>query len=73
MADFIKLTDSRGVIRRVNTRVIEMYNPILQKERRELPIATEIFLKDGGRIDTAHSAEAIDKAIIAEGRIVTVT
>lgn len=72
MADFIKLADTRGALRRVNTRSIIEYRPIPERESDGIT-KTEIFLEGGRRIDTAHNPEAIDKALEAPGRIVTLT
>lgn len=74
MADFIRVTDLRGTVRRVNTSAIVQYQPVPDPQWKG---AAEMVLQRSGldgnnSFDVRHTPEAIDKAVEAPGRIVDV-
>lgn len=65
MADFIRVMDVRGIVRRINTRAIVQYHPVPDAEY----VGAAMELRDGS-FDVRNTPEAIDKAVEAPGRIV---
>jgi hypothetical protein len=72
MADFLKIEDTEGRLRRVNAGSIAQYLPSDRAEGW-----TRIFLRGelcaSNPFDTRHSPEAIDKALSSPGLIATLT
>ncbi|HWX45607.1 MAG TPA: hypothetical protein VNY52_09835 [Solirubrobacteraceae bacterium] len=65
MADFIRVTDLRGIVRRVNTSAIVEYHPIPDA----VYTGAAMVLREDS-FDVRNTSEAIDKAVEAPGRIV---
>jgi hypothetical protein len=74
MAQFIKLPDDRGSLRRVAVTAIASYDPLEARTTlsgRNLT-GTTIVLRTGEEFGTPVTAEAIDQAIAKPGKIVLV-
>jgi hypothetical protein len=72
MAQFLRVRDEQGDLRRVNVRSIAEYRPATKREQVKPGQALSQISFDGRSVFVQHSAEAIDKAIAKAGAVVDV-
>jgi len=72
MAQFLRVRDVQGNLRRVNVQSITEYRPAKERENIKPGEVLSLMSFDGRSVFVQHSAEAIDKAIAKSEAVVDV-